>query len=314
MKDLVSIVIPIYNIEDVIIHSLDAVIDQTYKNIELILVDDGSTDNSVNVAKNYLQLKRLNYQVIFQPNRGPSAARNNGIRSSKGEWVICLDGDDIILPQTIETMVRVAEENKVKCVFCDYKSVNDLTLKADTKHDDGIDIISDMRLRKLFFQRKLVPISPGMLLHRSVYDIIQYDEDCRYCEDTLFLWELFYKLNNFAFIKSDLYNYYRRENSTMHSLKPEKYLSSSPRHRTSAEKILKTYPNDRIAKMIYPKFRLAGLRIICRNNSYDDFIRTVATDGGNAYIRNLFGQSNPKLFIYALIFFVSKRLFYQISK
>ncbi len=84
MRDLVSIVIPIYNIEDVIIHSLDAVIDQTYKNIELILVDDGSTDHSIKVAKDYLALRRMDYQVLVQPNRGPSAARNNGIRSAKG--------------------------------------------------------------------------------------------------------------------------------------------------------------------------------------------------------------------------------------
>lgn len=314
MKDLVSIVIPIYNIEDVIIHSLDAVIDQTYKNIELILVDDSSTDKTLQVADTYLKGKGVEYRLIKQENRGPSAARNTGIKAAKGEWILTLDGDDYILPQTIETMVRVAEENKVKCVFCDYKSVNDLTLKADTKHNDGIDIISGMRLRKLFFQRKLVPISPGMLLHRSVYEIIQYDEECRYCEDTLFLWEFFYKLDKFAFIKSDLYNYYRRENSTMHSLIPDKYLSSSPRHRISAEKLMKAHPHDKIAKMIYPKFRLAGLRIICRNNSYIDFIRTVAADGGNVYVRRLLGQSNLKLLVYALIFIVSKRLFYQISK
>lgn len=311
---LISIIIPIYNLENVITHSLEAVCEQTYKNIELILVDDGSTDQSISVAESYLRNQGFEYKIIVQQNQGPSSARNNGICKAKGDWILCLDGDDYILPQTIETMVRVAEENKVKCVFCDYKSVNDLTLKADTKHNDGIDIISGMRLRKLFFQRKLVPISPGMLLHRSVYEIIQYDEECRYCEDTLFLWELFYKLDKFAFIKSDLYNYYRRENSTMHSLIPDKYLSSSPRHRISAEKLMKAHPHDKIAKMIYPKFRLSGLRIICRNNSYTDFIRTVAADGGNVYVRRLLGQSNLKLLVYALIFIVSKRLFYQISK
>ena len=311
---LISIIIPIFNLENVITHSLEAVCEQTYKNIELILVDDGSTDQSISVAESYLRNQGIEYKIIVQQNQGPSSTRNNGICKAKGDWILCLDGDDYILPQTIETMVRVAEENKVKCVFCDYKSVNDLTLKADTKHNDGIDIISGMRLRKLFFQRKLVPISPGMLLHRSVYEIIQYDEECRYCEDTLFLWELFYKLDKFAFIKSDLYNYYRRENSTMHSLIPDKYLSSSPRHRISAEKLMKAHPHDKIAKMIYPKFRLAGLRIICRSNSYTDFIRTVAADGGNVYVRRLLGQSNLKLLVYALIFIVSKRLFYQISK
>ena len=314
MKDLVSIVIPIYNIEDVIIHSLDAVIDQTYKNIELILVDDGSTDHSINVAKDYLALRRMDYQVLVQPNRGPSAARNNGIRSAKGEWVLCLDGDDYILPHTISTMVQTAKDQDVKCVFCDYKSVDEPSIKICAKKNDGIKMISDDVMRGLFFNRKLVPISPGMLLHRSVYEVIQYDEDCRYCEDTLFLWELFYHIDRFVFIYSDLYNYFRREGSTMHSLTPIKYLSSSPRHRFSSEKIQRTFPYDKIAKMIYPKFRLAGLRIICRNNSYRDFIQTVKMDGGNAYIPCLFKQYNPILFLYAFVFYISKRLFYLISK
>lgn len=169
MKDLVSIVIPIYNIEDVIIHSLDAVIDQTYKNIELILVDDGSTDNSINVAKDYLELKRWDYQVLVQPNRGPSAARNNGIRSAKGEWVLCLDGDDYILPHTISTMVLIAREKDVKCVFCDYKSVDESSLKSSFHKNDGVEMISDVMMRRLFLTRKLVPISPGMLLHSSSF-------------------------------------------------------------------------------------------------------------------------------------------------
>lgn len=311
---LVSIIIPVYNIEDVITHSLEAVCEQTYKDLELIIVDDGSTDNSIIVAQNYLMSKNIEYRVLNQSNQGPSAARNVGICNAKGDWVLCLDGDDYILPHTIESMVRIANEYKVKCVFCDYKSVDDLSLKSEAKQKDGILIISDVMMRKLFFYRKLVPISPGMLLHRSVYEVIKYDERCRYCEDTLFLWELFYHLDKFTFIKSDLYNYYKREGSTMHSLKPDKYLSSSPRHKISADKIQNKCPHDRIARMLYPKFRLAGLRIICRNNSYNVFLLTVKKDGGNVYISRLLRQCNIKLLVYASIFMVSKRLFYFISK
>lgn len=312
--DLVSIIIPVYNIEGVITHSLDAVLDQTYKAIELILVDDGSSDNSIKVAEEYLVGTGMVYNIISQPNKGLSSARNTGIKAAKGTWFLCLDGDDYILPNTIETMVRTARDENVKCVFCGFKTVNDSSLKSEVYLDNGIDMFSSETIRRLFFYRKLIPIVPGMLLHRSIYDEILYDEECRYCEDILFLWKLFYKESRYAFIKADLYNYYRRDDSIMHSLTPETYLSSSPRHRDSAIMIENAYPKDGIAKMIYPKFRLAGLRIICRYNSYDDFKKTVVDDGNNAYIKALLKQPNLKLFVYALLFIVSKRLFYLISK
>lgn len=310
----VSIVIPVYNIEEVISHSLDAVVGQTYKDIELILVDDGSTDNSINVAEDYLKRTNMNYIILHQSNKGPSASRNKGIENSKGEWILCLDGDDYILPDTIERMLSAANEYHVSCVFCGFKGVDDESLKSSSELSSHSVYIHAEDMRKLFFERTLVPIVPGMLLRRSVYDAIHYDEACRYCEDTLFLWELFYELDEFVYIKDALYNYYRRENSTMHSLKPSKYLLSSPRHKLVAERISKSHPDDHISPMIYPKFRLGGLRIICRNNTYEVFRRTVKADGGNDSMEILLRQSNVKLWLYALLFCISKRLFYIVSK
>lgn len=311
---LISIVIPVYNIEDVITHSLESVCEQTYKNIELILVDDGSTDKSVLVAENYLKNKNIKYRILLQQNQGPSAARNKGIHNAKGDWIITLDGDDYLYSTTLERMLNEAVKFDVKCVFCNYKTVHEDTIKLVPQIDKGSTLITGDKMRWLFFQRKLVPITPGMLLHRSVCEVLMYDEKCRYCEDTLFLWELFYCLDRFVFVNVDLYNYYQRSNSTMHSLKPEKYLLASPRHQMSAQKIQERFPHDKIAPMIYPKFRLAGLRIVCRNNSYKDFCRTVEEDGGNIYISRLFTQTSVKLLVYAMIFCISKKLFYIISK
>lgn len=314
MCKLVTIVIPVFNLSKSILHSLESVDGQTYDDIELIIVDDGSIDDSINTANEYLKKTSISYRIIKQPNCGPSAARNVGAFAAKGEWVLCLDGDDFIVPETIEEMVGIARSRGVDCVFCNYKCVDDSTIKcASNRRGEAMVLCADT-MRTMFLKRKIVPIVPGMLLKRTVFDKVRFDEECRYCEDTLFLWELFYHLDKFVFINSDLYNYYRREGSTMHSLKPEKYLSSSPRHRISAERILRTHPDDKIAKMIYPKFRLAGLRIICRNNSYDVFKKTVMDDGKNAYIKSLLKQPNLKLFVYALLFLLSKRLFYLISK
>src|ERR1700680_2176075 len=87
VRTLVSIVIPIYNAEQWISETIKSVLDQTYEDLEIILVDDGSTDQSVCVAEQLRQRGRLPYQIISQPNRGVSAARNRGWRSARGPWV-----------------------------------------------------------------------------------------------------------------------------------------------------------------------------------------------------------------------------------
>ena len=93
----ISIVIPIYNAEDHLQRCVDSVLNQTEKNIEIILVDDGSKDNSIEICKNYLnQDKRV--QLIHQENSGVSAARNRGIEQACGEYIGFIDSDDWIEP------------------------------------------------------------------------------------------------------------------------------------------------------------------------------------------------------------------------
>ena len=97
----ISIVIPIYNAEDHLQRCVDSVLNQTEKNIEIILVDDGSKDNSIEICKNYLnQDKRV--QLIHQENSGVSAARNRGIEQACGEYIGFIDSDDWIEPNMYE--------------------------------------------------------------------------------------------------------------------------------------------------------------------------------------------------------------------
>jgi glycosyltransferase involved in cell wall biosynthesis len=102
---LVSVIIPCYNAERYIAETLESVFAQTYPTIEVVVVDDGSTDNTVEVLKSY------KVQLIQQRNRGVSAARNNGIRHSRGKYVLFLDHDDRLLPKAVAVGVRVLEEH-----------------------------------------------------------------------------------------------------------------------------------------------------------------------------------------------------------
>lgn len=116
MNPLVTVVIPIYNSDDYLAQTIDWVLESSYKDIEIILVDDGSTDKSALIAKNYVD-KFDNIFFYGQKNQGVSVARNLGISKAKGKYIIPVDSDDMICDRYIEEAVKVLESNpEVKVV------------------------------------------------------------------------------------------------------------------------------------------------------------------------------------------------------
>jgi len=101
----VSVVIPTYNCAQYIAEAIESVLNQTYKDFEIIVIDDGSTDNTQEIIKPYLN--KIKY--IYQQNSGPSAARNRGIKEANGEYIAFLDADDIWLPQKLELQIKFME-------------------------------------------------------------------------------------------------------------------------------------------------------------------------------------------------------------
>ena len=115
---LVSIIVPIYNAEKYIFGLIENLMNQTYKNIEIILVNDGSTDNSLNIC-NELQSKDNRIKVIDKKNGGVSSARNKGIKESKGEYITFIDSDDNIGEDYVRKMVENVEDTYclIKCNY-----------------------------------------------------------------------------------------------------------------------------------------------------------------------------------------------------
>ena len=110
IRPYISVVIPLYNKEKSITKTLDSVLAQTYTDFEIIVVDDGSTDNSLNVVVRIMELYRDKIRVIHKENGGVSSARNRGSREAKGEYVAFLDGDDIWHPDFLQEMVRLIHD------------------------------------------------------------------------------------------------------------------------------------------------------------------------------------------------------------
>ena len=121
-EKLVSVIIPAYNIEDYIGRCLDSIISQTYKNLEIIVVDDGSRDYTGEILDNYAKKDRR-IKVIHKENGGVSSARNKGIEAAEGDYIGFIDGDDLIEPGMYKTLVDLLEEENADIAHCGYQMV-----------------------------------------------------------------------------------------------------------------------------------------------------------------------------------------------
>lgn len=130
---LVSIVVPVYNIEDYIENCIESLVTQTYEKIEILLTDDGSTDNSGKICDAYAE-KDSRIRVLHKENGGLSDARNQGLLEAKGEYLFFIDGDDSVAPQMVEKAVSYAEKHRADMVIFDYESVEQGTGRRDIYH------------------------------------------------------------------------------------------------------------------------------------------------------------------------------------
>ena len=118
-EELVSIVVPVHNVECYIERCLKSIRQQTYRNLEIILIDDGSTDNSGKICDKYAKIdKRIT--VIHRKNLGPSGARNIGIEIANGVYIAFLDADDFIRIDYIEILYRLIKHNDAEIAICNY--------------------------------------------------------------------------------------------------------------------------------------------------------------------------------------------------
>lgn len=158
---MISIIIPLYNKYLAIAYTIESVITQTYKDWELLIIDDGSNDGSDQIAKQYTLDKRVHY--IYKPNGGVSSARNIGIQMAKGEWLLYIDADDYLLPNALETLLNLAEKFKVNIATSNFH-VESKGIKKPGLYNVKEGVVSN-NFRSLFFNS--FDIRAGATLYKS---------------------------------------------------------------------------------------------------------------------------------------------------
>lgn len=218
---LVTVVVPVYNVEKYLDRCIDSIVNQTYKNLEIILIDDGSPDNCPKMCDAWAE-KDSRIKVIHKQNAGLGMARNSGIEAATGEYIFFIDSDDYIDIFAVEKSVATAINSKSQIVmfghtnFDDFANFSPLKIKTDKLYFEGEALFNDLlpglfvydrglgvRTGNKMFSLKL--LKENNLFYKSEREIIS--------EDAFFALELFKHVNKVAILPENLYFYYKNPKS-----------------------------------------------------------------------------------------------------
>lgn len=238
--NLISIIVPVYNSEKYLEKCINSIINQTYKNLEIILVNDGSTDDSLSLCEKYAE-KDTRIKVFSKNNGGLSSARNYGISKSNGAYIGFVDSDDYIELDMYESMMRCMLENSADIVvqpFIFHLSRNDKPQVIDTYNLislDGKQAIVEMLRGKIFAGQVC-----NKLFKRPLLNECTFREDILLYEDMVSMWDVIIKCEKLVWQDKHSYHYIMHWDSLMHS----EYSTKKITGRTAAQILLEKARNE----------------------------------------------------------------------
>ncbi len=267
-KPLISVIVPIYNVEKYLDRCIKSIVNQTYENLEIILVDDGSPDNSPKMCDEWAK-KDKRIKVIHKENGGVSSARNIGIDKSRGEWITFVDADDYIEPTYAEDMLAVSNDFDTKYICCGYNKV--YSNKSETINSSGE--IIELNKKDFLIALLNVQTSYGFvhmkLIHKDVIGNVRFNEELPVGEDALFNVQLCKNLDKAVIYNKPLYNYRINLNSVVRKYDEhyvDKYTNSMTKMKAYIDK---NYKNDETVKLNIYNYIVYHLMLICVNYCYN---------------------------------------------
>ena len=245
----ISIIIPVYNVENYLKRCLDSIINNTYKNIEIICVDNGSTDGSMKILKFY-EKKDDRIVVLKQLKRGPSAARNMGLDNAKGKYISFVDADDFVSFNAYEILMEVAEKHKLDMVIFGANDVpwNNapewITRIINTRYK----FYKNCNGSKIVFQEPAC--RPFLWMHfvkRELFEMptkIRFDETMMLGEDQLLQFQYIPRAKNIMVIEDKLYNYQISRSGSLMQLYSSRKIRKIETHLILVKKILEHWEKD----------------------------------------------------------------------
>jgi glycosyltransferase involved in cell wall biosynthesis len=254
---LVSIIVPVYKVEKYIRQCIESIIGQTYTNLEILLVDDGSPDSCGDICDEYAE-KDVRIKVIHKKNGGLSDARNAALDVCKGDYLMFVDSDDWVESDYCEKALKAAVENHVSCVVFGVNNIVDETVAFYSKTDNVQLLDSEAVIRMAFMDTFPFEYAWNKIYSRDLFDDLKFPQGYLY-EDLAVTYLAFHKAQKILAIPDCTYNY-RRSRSGSISEVSQKAHATTDRYRIQKQRIpflMNYYPN--LKSLVYTKVAIEAL-------------------------------------------------------
>lgn len=261
----VSVIIPVYKVGKYIENSMKSVIAQTYKDFEVVIVDNNTPDDSIEIAEKVLTSTEIDYRVVKQTKQGLPAARNMGIAAAKGEWCVSIDPDDTISKYFLEMLYTTSQNRKVNLVFSKYDEVGpDRLFDFPQEQNENCEeeYTKEEMLPKLLVRTMPLMVS-NMFFNKAFFESLdlQFPEDVILGADLICLWEILIKTDKIVFLNKCLYNHFDRPDSLMTAPSMNK-IDSNLAGYAKLYNYIKNNENEQLASWVFAREVFAFLSTI----------------------------------------------------
>lgn len=273
-----SIIVPIYNVEKYLKNCLNSILNQTYTNFELLLIDDGSLDNSGTICDKYAE-KDSRIRVFHKKNEGPSRARNLGIDNAKGEYITFVDSDDWIENNLLEECIKIILNNKVEIIKWGYYT--EYCNKQETIVSDKVYILdSPKTMLYTNDESRYSGFIWNTLYKSSIIKKLHFNVNLCWCEDHILTYQAFKMCKSMYILNKPLYHYNIRNNNSLSDVKnPYMVLHAAKEELKIREYLVGDSPIEREKQYKYYIYKVKKSIIVCyiyhkykeRKKYYDKF-------------------------------------------
>ncbi len=279
--DLISIIVPVYNVEDYLDACIDSIVNQTYYNLEIILVDDGSDDSCPMLCDCWAQ-RDSRIKVIHKENGGASSARNAGIDACTGKYIGFVDSDDIISPYMYEKLYKLLTGKSADFVQCGMILFSDTPFRGFPHRDRvKVSVLNPAESVNLLLSGDISSTCPNTLSERNTALSTKFDVGM-INEDVMWVYRMLVKSAKTVVTDEELYAYYQRPGSVMNSSYSEKRFDAIKALRMRADSIKKDFPSlYPAAERTYAGVCMYHYQTVCRCEKSEEY---------EEYKKRLFGM------------------------
>lgn len=313
----ITVIIPVYNVGKYIENSMKSVIAQNFKDFEVLLVDNNTLDDSIEIAEKILAGSGVNYRIVKQTIQGLPAARNMGIAEAKGEWCVSIDPDDTISPLFLEELYNCATESNLLVVFGEYDEVKEDKLFAfpEERKVNTFEILDREYTMKNLLTRKLPLMVSNMFFRKSFFNDheFQFDQDVILGADLMLVWRILLNLDKIGHLNKKMYNHFFRPDSLITAPSSKKIETNLAGYRRTCDYISAIY-NKEFSEWIYARELFGLLSVVSVHGEYEIFKENVIKYYNADIHKSLQTFPDKRINIMDKILYHCPRLFFIINK